>query len=394
MRSFKVDVSPDVLVWARRSSGLSTEEAAEKIKVSETELRMWEVGAEDPTLENLRELARIYKYALAVMLLPEPPTGLQVLRDFRLMPENQGRDWSPALRRQIRRLQYQQQVARDLAAATEELPLSIDLDVDLNENPESAAQKIRAWILKTAPIYPSGNDHPSLQEWTGVVEDKGILVTQVEGVALEEMRGCSISTRPYPVIALNGKDSQTGKLFTLFHELTHILLNEEALCDLADNRASSPNQVEQVERFCDQVGAAVLMPAKDLLTDPVVNHTSKHVEWPNEELLRLAAQFRVSAEALLLRLVSLDKASSEFYWSKRPYFVASYREMHERERARLKESHGGPSPYRMKIRNLGRRYITDILDAYDRDLIDPSDVSDYLDIKINNLPKLVGQLAS
>jgi hypothetical protein len=40
MSSFRVDVSPDVLVWARRSSGLYGEAAAEKIKVLVTELRM------------------------------------------------------------------------------------------------------------------------------------------------------------------------------------------------------------------------------------------------------------------------------------------------------------------------------------------------------------------
>jgi hypothetical protein len=92
--------------------------------------------------------------------------------------------------------------------------------------------------------------------------------------------------------------------------------------------------------------------------------------------------------------VALDKASMDFYWQRRPFFVALYKHLRETREAKLKEADGGPSPYLMKIRNLGRRYITDVLDAYDRDLIEPSDVSDFLDIKVNNLPKLVAQLAS
>jgi hypothetical protein len=131
-----------------------------------------------------------------------------------------------------------------------------------------------------------------------------------------------------------------------------------------------------------------------LLADPAVQHANQATEWSNDELLRLAGLFKVSAEALLLRLVTLGKASMDFYWQRRPFFVALYRDLRELREAQLEAADGGPSPYLMKIRNLGRRYITDVLDAYDRDLIDPSDVSDFLDIKVNNLPKLVARLAS
>jgi Zn-dependent peptidase ImmA (M78 family)/DNA-binding transcriptional regulator YiaG len=394
MSNFRVDVSRDVLVWARRSSGLSLEDAAEKLKVLVTELRMWEEGAEEPTLADLRTLARVYKYPLAVMLLPTPPTGIDVLRDFRLLPENQGRDWSPALRRQFRRLRYQQQVARELAVTTEEPPPTIDVHIAVNESPEDVGSTIRSWLEPKDIEAPVKEERAGLPQWITRIEAKGILVTQIEGVSLEEMRGCSISDRPYPIIALNGKDAQTGKLFTLVHELAHVLLNEEALCDLADGRSAKPTAVERVEHFCNRVSAAVLMPAEALLVDPAVQSAHRLTEWSDAELLRLATQFEVSMEALLLRLVTLGKASMDFYWQRRPIFVALYRQLRETREAKLKEATGGPSPYLMKIRNLGRRYVTDVLDAYDRDLIDPSDVSDFLDIKVNNLPKLVAHLAS
>jgi Zn-dependent peptidase ImmA (M78 family)/transcriptional regulator with XRE-family HTH domain len=394
MGSFRVDVSPDVLIWARRSSGLSLDDAAEKIGVLVTELRMWEEGAEEPTLAHLRELARVYKYPLAVMLLPKPPTGIEVLRDFRLLPENQGRDWSPALRRQFRRLRYQQQVARELAVTTEEPAPSIDVRIAVDESPEDIGSTIRSWLGQEGTESSAKEERPGLREWTALIEATGILVAQVEGVPLEEMRGCSISARPYPVIALNGKDAPTGKLFTLFHELAHVLLDEEALCDLADGRSTKPTAIERLEHFCNHVSAAVLMPAAVLLADPTVRQATQSTAWSDAELIRLAGLFKVSAEALLLRLVTLGKASMDFYWQRRPFFVARYKHLREVSEAKRKEADGGPSPYRMKVRNLGRRYITDVLDAYDRDLIDPSDVSDFLDIKVNNLPKLVAHLAS
>lgn len=84
----------------------------------------------------------------------------------------------------------------------------------------------------------------------------------------------------------------------------------------------------------------------------------------------------------------------DFYWETRPYFIQLYREIRLREETRLQASNGGPNSYLIKIRNLGRRFITDVLDAYERDLIDPIDVSDYLDIKVNHIPKLVERMAS
>ena len=38
-----------------------------------------------------------------------------------------------------------------------------------------------------------------------------------------------------PIILLNGKDSVNGRIFSLFHELTHLLLGESAICGDDEN---------------------------------------------------------------------------------------------------------------------------------------------------------------
>ena len=394
MVTFRVSINPDVLIWARQTSGLTIEEAAQKMKVLISELWMWEEGTEQPPIEKLREAARVYRYPLAVLLLPEPPSGIQVLRDFRLLPENREKSWSPPLRRQIRRIQFQQQNARELAQTVDEAPPPIKIGISLQEPSKEAGARIRTWLLATDSLHPAVIEHPTLRDWMNLIEGKGILVTQIEGVALEEMRGFTIGSRPFPVIALNGRDSSAGKLFTLMHELVHVLLMDEAICDLAVEGSSAANNIGKIERFCDQVSAEVLMPAPALLGDVSVLSAGPQTEWSLEELRRLASPFSVSSEALLLRLVTLGKASMEFYWRIRPTFIQLYREIREREQEKLKATEGGPSPYILKIRNFGRRFVSDVLDAYERDLIDPSDVSDLLDIKVNNIPKLVERMAN
>jgi Zn-dependent peptidase ImmA (M78 family) len=80
-------------------------------------------------------------------------------------------------------------------------------------------------------------DH--LNAWIGQIEERGILVTQMSDVSIEEARGFSIGRYPLPVIAINGAETSRGKLFTLLHEVVHILLRRSALCDLED--AATPS---------------------------------------------------------------------------------------------------------------------------------------------------------
>jgi hypothetical protein len=48
----------------------------------------------------------------------------------------------------------------------------------------------------------------------------------------------------------------------------------------------------------------------------------------------------------------------------------------------------------MKVRDLGRGFIESALDAYYSRAITGSDLSEYLEIKLNGLPKLEAELAA
>lgn len=390
MTSFEVDVAPDVLVWARKSIGLSLDEAAQKIGVDTLTLRFWEEGAESPTIGKLRKMSEVYKRPLAVLLLPEPPRRFDALRDFRLLQSNRGRPYSPALHLAFRRVQMQREVAEELAEFEGNVPPPIELHLDPGADPEAAGDTIRAWLgtpLRDAGRASRGDD---LGKWIDLVEDKSILVTQVGGVAIEEMRGCSISDQPFPTIVINGKDSPRGKLFTLTHELVHVLLHAGGVCDLEDRFRQVHTADERIERFCNQVAAAILIPRALVLRDPAVERASEDTRWPQQELRRLADLHGVSAEAMLLRLVTLHKASWEFYFNRRPHFLQAYKEARQEQG----EKGGGPSFYRMKVRDFGRRYTAAVVDAYHRRDINSAELADYLEIKVNQLQRLEDELGA
>jgi len=79
---------------------------------------------------------------------------------------------------------------------------------------------------------------------------------------VEEIRGFSLvrEERP-PVIVISSQDSPNGRIFTLFHEYSHILLEESGLC--------IPSEVidkgqQDVEKFCNEFAGNFLVPTHHL----------------------------------------------------------------------------------------------------------------------------------
>jgi hypothetical protein len=77
-----------------------------------------------------------------------------------------------------------------------------------------------------------------------------------------------------------------------------------------------------------------------------------------------------------------------FYRQKRREYLIAYGQRREEERQRRRNREGGPPPYRMSVRDRGRPYVRLVLDAYYRDAISPSTLSNLLGIKLTYLGDL------
>jgi len=150
------------------------------------------------------------------------------------------------------------------------------------------------------------------------------------------MRGFSVGEWPYPVIALNGGDFPRGRSFTLLHELVHLSIRAGGLCDLHEAADGNPPG-DELEHYCNQVAAAVLMPMDSLLADQRVGRAPSSHDWTLAELSVIAGRFQVSSEALLLRLITLGKADWSTYNRRRPEFQSEYESVLELRRLRRQQ---------------------------------------------------------
>lgn len=391
MASELAPVTPSVLKWARQTSGVSVEDAAKRASVTVERLESWEAGAAEPTLAKLRDLATMYGRPLAIFFLPEPPTDYSTPRDFRKLPDEPARHWSRGLHKVWRRALEQQDVAVELLEDEDEAPVFQVPALTLEMDPEDAGATARAALgVSVQTQFGWAKPDDAFYGWLNAVEAHGVLVLRTSDVDLREMRGLAVSSDSLPVIVVNATDSPRGQVFTLAHEFIHLMLHQSGLCNLLERNEDTARRTEQ---FCNAVAAALLMPAEAFVDHDLVRAPGIR-QWDDTQLVQLSNLWGVSREAVLRRLVTLKRASVKFYLAKRQEYLDTYTQRREEDKARRRaqESKGGPPPYRMAVRDKGRPYVRLVLDAYQRQAITPSSLSNLLGLKLKHLPELEREL--
>ena len=393
MTAIKALVKPTMLRWARSRAKVTIEDAAKAAHVTVERLKAWESdGREDgPTLGQLRNIAAKYHFPLAVFYLPEPPKDFSPLRDFRRLTNIEEEPISANLAYHIRSAYDRRELALELFQDLNARPERVTLRATLDDNPEELSRSIRRVLrIDDEAQKRAARRGKAFDFWRRRLEDNDILVFVVSGphwsVTLSEMRGFAIATPELPVIVVNGRDySQGGKAFTLLHELCHILLGESAISNGAGDDQGLKPADRRVERFCDAVAAATLMPRELLRTIPEASGADVR-EWTDGELDSISSAIGVSRQALLLRFVNLRRATWAYYRTRHDAFEEEYRQQAE---ARAEDKK--PIPIKRPVMLMswnGRAFTQLVLRSYYDQRITLNDVSSFLGAKVKHIPAL------
>jgi len=379
-KSAEALINPELLVWARQSAGMQLEEAASRLQVPTEKLHAWEEGSQRPTVKQLRKVASVYQQSFAAFYLPKAPAVFRApIRDYRRLPHEGEQRISPDLALEMRLAVDRREVCRELLAAQDVVPKEFPRRISLRRNPESVAVELRGFLGTTLDEQQSWrSERDAFNSWRAAIERLDVLVFQATAVPLEEMRAYSIAKFPLPLIVVNRKDAYAGRVFSMLHEMTHLLLRSSGVCDL-DTRPDRPPAQQRTEVFCNHVAGACLVPQDDLLARPVVRQHQGDA-WGDDELGGLARTYRVSREVVLRRLVILGLASPAFYEQKRIEFQKQYRER-RREKGFVPQSTNILSA-------AGRPFVRVVLEAFYEDRITASDVSDYLGVRLKHLDRI------
>jgi Zn-dependent peptidase ImmA (M78 family) len=142
----------------------------------------------------------------------------------------------------------------------------------------------------------------------------------------------------------------------------------------------APNSA--IERFCNAVAAAALIPRDWLLSETLVRQKGSAKTWDDEELEALALRFGVSREALLRRLLTLGRTTQAFYDSKRPEFLKEYAELEEQK------NEGGPKHHIQVLSQLGRGYTRLVFQGYHERRLTLRDVANHFNMQVKLIPEM------
>jgi len=378
MAKYNAHINHEMLIWAREMIKLSIELAAKKIGVKMERLESWEKGEAFPTVKQLYKIANVYKRPFALFYFPIPPKHFKPLKDFRkfhhqyTFTENE----EYVLQKELLLFQQKRQIALDLYEQLDTDAPQFKLKGTVNQSSEKLAGKIIQYIgINHNEVVDIKPGYDALNYWKKLLESRGILVFQTSGVPLHIMRGACVAKDILPVIIINSSDTQNGRIFSLFHELVHIVLRENGISNF---RYSDRKLYDQVEVYCNQTAAEVLVPTHTLLESLVVrSHNSHESQWTADELRKLSHRFCISREVILRRLLTLGRTTNAFY--------QDYRD--NQTYGTKKVSFGGDY-YRNKIAKNGGLFLNLVLQGYYQEKLTAPSFWDYTQIKVSNLAKL------
>lgn len=369
----RAKINPKMMKWARIRAGFINgyeEELPGEIK---NRYKKWESGEAFPTWNQLRKVSKKFNLPSAFFFMKEPPSidELPNLINYRKMDINLIYESnSPCLIETIRKSERRRTIFIELLDELgEEI---IDFTVpDLPRDKKAFSAYIRNCLnvsIETQKSWKKENKHYNfLNNWKEIItKNFGILIFESEGVVLEEMRGLCILHDKIPIIVLNGKDEPNGRIFTLFHELTHLLLGESAICGDDFDRS--------IEIFCNSVAGEFLVPEDDL-----INCCNKKDYLSDSFLKELNNTYGVSEHVIIRRLLDLDLISESEYLSKTSFYNNFIPQGIDNNRGNYLNN---------RVKYYGRPYYSLILEAYDYGIISSLEFSKYTNLGQNQLPKL------
>ena len=337
----RVEVEPRLIQWAMERSALTPNQLAHRFP----KVREWATGDALPTLPQLEEFARATTTPIGYLFLAEPPEERLPVADFRTMASAPARRPSPNLLETVYLMQRRQDFMRELLVAEGHDPLPFVGAARSAAAPEHVAGEIRRALglpVEWARDISTWKD--AFAYFRDASEAAGVLVV-VNGIVgnnthrkldPDDFRGFALVDGYAPLVFVNGADAKSAQIFTLAHELAHVITGESGVSGLPELGPTG----HRVEQRCNAVAGELLVPAEAL-----------RAVWPSvaggaEPFQALARRFKVSALVAARRALDLGFASRQDYRS-------VFQDTMARERAR---GGGGGDFWANQTGRIGRRF--------------------------------------
>jgi len=371
-------INPKILSWARSKAGYSIKDISGKLNKSEKEIENWEKGLSTPTYIQLEKLAyQIYKRPLAIFFFPKPPLEKDPKQSFRTLPDFEIENLEADTRFQIRQAQALQIALKELNDGENKAELKIFKEIQLlpDDDITISVERVREYLnIKLAEQIKWKSSEIALKNWRTIIENKGIYVFK-SSFKQKDVSGFCLQDSEFPIIYVNNSTSYNRQIFTILHELAHLLLNLGGITKFDDSYINILQDTDkQLEIFSNEFAAELLVPTKDF---------EKYFDfknWDYDSVNNAARRYKVSREVILRKLLDKKLIGKREYNKKVSEWTKAFLES--------KKKKGGGNYYLNVATYLGEKYLTLTFRNFYRGKISQEQLADYLNIKAKSVSNL------
>lgn len=297
MMSTKLNVNQKVLLYYIEKSKVPRELLQLKVKNVDAYLD----GSKKPTFNQVTEIAKAINIPTGLLLLNKTIDTDENILSFRTLNSRNLEGMSSELRDTIREMQVKQ----DFLRGEIEGNLNYVGKFSISDNYLEVVREIRTYLQ--IPIdYQKEAKNKALDYFRKKINYLGIFVffngkvkdNTHRKLDIKEFRGFVLSDKKAPIIFINQKDSKSGQLFTLIHELVHLFIGTDEIYNVIE---TDNYQFDPTEAFVNKITAEILVPETELRKCTSI------------DLEELSKNFPVSKFVLVRRLLDMKIISKTVY---------------------------------------------------------------------------------
>ncbi len=369
MASEGIPVNKEMVTWARKRAGLTIDDAAQRFP----HIAAWEAGDALPSYPQLERLADELKLPIAAFFFPQPPTLPPIRESFRTLPDTEFQQIPRHVHFLLRKAKALQLNLAELTQGHNPSRRLITRELRFRETESIArmAAQVRKYLgVRLADQDQWTDDEAALKAWRDTLHSAGVFVFK-DAFRVDGYSGFSLYDDEFPIIYVNNSSAKTRQIFTLFHELAHLLFRTSGIDTIEDRYIERlPQQQRRIEILCNQFAAEFLVPEAAFRAAMADRDRSER------SAVQLAQHFHVSREVIYRKF--LDRG-----WIDQTEYERAAREW-----AAQRTGGSGGNWYYTQITYLGREYINLAFQQYHRNSIDDAQLAEYLDTKPRNIGAL------
>ncbi|ROM80038.1 hypothetical protein BK655_18735 [Pseudomonas brassicacearum] len=370
-------ITPALIQWARVRAGYSMEDASLIFK----KIATWEAGETLPSYAQIEEMAEKFKTPIAVFFFPSPPVLPSIQQSFRTLPANE----YAAIPRNVRLLLRRGQAMQiNLAELNDGINpskslITRDLKFSPNTSINNIATEIRNYLgvsIEEQASWKSVDE--ALEHWREIIAARAGVYVFKEAFHAANYFGFCLYDVDFPVVYLNNSATKSRQVFTLFHELGHLLFHTSGIDILDDSYLNYQNDEDRkIETICNGLAARVLVP------DDVLDKMLVGVQASRASAEQIAKFFNVSREVIYRKLLDRKMISFGEYSAAADAWASQ---------TKTRSSSSG-NYYNSHRAYLGQRYIDLAFTRYYQNRFNQGKLAEYLNLKPKNLPTFAEKFA-